>query len=97
MGNKGIKNEGKSGRWSTDEHIRFLQGLKKHGKDWKLVQRHVNEGANQKDKKDASTRSGPQIRSHAQKFFKRIQPKFQMNESPIECLIRTNYSIDVLI
>lgn len=56
------KKDGKSGRWTTEEHVNFLVGLRKHGKDWKLVNRHVPD------------RSGPQIRSHAQKFFKRIAP-----------------------
>lgn len=57
------KDNGNTGRWKTDEHIQFLEGIKKHGKNWKLVEQHV------------PSRSGPQIRSHAQKFFKRIQIK----------------------
>jgi SHAQKYF class myb-like DNA-binding protein len=51
------KEKANVGRWTADEHIKFCQGLKIHGKNWKLVERHV------------VTRSGPQIRSHAQKFF----------------------------
>jgi len=27
----------KKGRWSKDEHIRFLKALKKHKKEWKKV------------------------------------------------------------
>ena len=27
----------KTGRWTTDEHFRFLEALKIHGKEWKKV------------------------------------------------------------
>ena len=37
----------------------FLEGLKKYGKRWKLISDYIR------------TRSVVQIRSHAQKFFKR--------------------------
>ena len=97
LGSKHWKGDGKSGRWSTEEHIRFLQGLKRHGKDWKLVQRHVNQDTGLDSKREENLRSGPQIRSHAQKFFKRIQPNFLMNESAIQCLNRKNYSVEILI
>lgn len=97
LGSKSSKIEGKSGRWSTEEHIRFLQGLKQHGKDWKLVQLHVNQDTEPNVKREGSTRSGPQVRSHAQKFFKRIQPNLLPNESSIQCLIRTGFSIEILI
>lgn len=31
----------KTGRWIKDEHFRFLEALKMHGKEWKKVQEHV--------------------------------------------------------
>lgn len=31
----------KTGRWTKDEHFRFLEALKIHGKEWKKVQEHV--------------------------------------------------------
>lgn len=37
-------NEGKdtkTGRWTRDEHFRFLEALKLYGKEWKYVQTHV--------------------------------------------------------
>ncbi len=52
------------GRWMKDEHDRFLagflyfySGIITHGKDWKIVEKVVK------------TRTGSQVRSHAQKFF----------------------------
>lgn len=54
-----------TGRWTKAEHARFLEGkpsylqiaLKLYGKHWKLVEKHVG------------TRSGTQVRSHAQKYY----------------------------
>ena len=31
----------KMGRWTKDEHFRFLEALKYFGKEWKKVQEHV--------------------------------------------------------
>ena len=31
----------KQGRWSKDEHFRFLEALKLYGKEWRKVQSHV--------------------------------------------------------
>ena len=50
-----------AGRWSKDEHIRFIEAIKMYGKNWKKVQAFIG------------TRSGAQIRSHAQKFVNRLQ------------------------
>lgn len=53
---------GKStGRWTQKEHILFMEGLKIYGKNWKRVESYIG------------TRTGTQIRSHAQKFFNRIR------------------------
>lgn len=46
------------GRWTQEEHERFLAALKLYGKNWFKVQEHVG------------TRKAEQVRSHAQKFFK---------------------------
>lgn len=66
-----------AGRWTKQEHLRFIQGkpiahsekfksfspiaLRLHGKDWKKVEDYIG------------TRTGAQIRSHAQKYFIRIE------------------------
>ncbi len=31
----------KSGKWSADEHQRFLEGLKLFGKDWTKIEKYV--------------------------------------------------------
>ena len=46
------------GRWSIEEHKRFIRGIVKYGKNWERV------------KNEVQTRSDIQIRSHAQKFYK---------------------------
>jgi len=43
----------KQGRWTKEEHFRFLEALKLFGKEWRKVQQHV------------STRTSTQARSHA--------------------------------
>ena len=60
-------NEYHSGRWTNDEHQKFIEGILKYGNEWKRVQSVIK------------TRSSTQARSHAQKFFlrmkKEISPK----------------------
>lgn len=53
-----------AGRWTKEEHQKFIEGLKLFGKNWKQVEEHVG------------TRNGAQIRSHAQKFFNRLEREF---------------------
>ena len=48
------------GRWRKEEHELFLKGLQIYGRDWKKIEQLVG------------TRTGPQIRSHAQKHFNKI-------------------------
>lgn len=48
------------GRWRKDEHDLFLKGLELFGRDWKKIESLVG------------TRTGPQIRSHAQKYFNKV-------------------------
>jgi SHAQKYF class myb-like DNA-binding protein len=67
-----------TGRWSKGEHQKFIKGkspilkcttfyriaLSLFGRDWKKVEVYIG------------TRSGAQIRSHAQKFFTRIEKEY---------------------
>ena len=50
----------KQGRWTKEEHFKFLEALKLYGKEWRKVQMHVG------------TRTSTQARSHAQKFFYKL-------------------------
>ena len=49
------------GRWSTEEHTKFIEGLVEFGKNWKDVQKYVG------------TRTTAQARSHAQKFLLKLK------------------------
>lgn len=53
----------KTGRWTRLEHFKFLEALKIYGKEWSKVQEHVY------------TRTSTQARSHAQKFFAKLEKK----------------------
>lgn len=49
------------GRWTDAEHHKFLQAIRLFGKDWRKVQEYIG------------SRTGAQIRSHAQKYFITMQ------------------------
>lgn len=51
------------GRWTDEEHEKFLEALKIYGKNWNKVHRHVG------------TRTSAQTRSHAQKYFNKLMKK----------------------
>lgn len=50
----------RGGRWTADEHERFLEGFRVHGHKWKRVQQVVR------------TRSVTQVRTHAQKYLLKL-------------------------
>lgn len=49
-----------SGRWTRAEHEEFLRCLAIYGREWKKVSQRI------------TTRTAAQIRSHAQKYFKKV-------------------------
>jgi SHAQKYF class myb-like DNA-binding protein len=49
------------GRWIEEEHDKFLDGIAQYGINWKKIKPFIN------------SRTGNQIRSHAQKFYKRLK------------------------
>jgi SHAQKYF class myb-like DNA-binding protein len=65
-----------NGRWTKNEHVKFLKALVMYGNDWKKIQTSI------------LTRSPTQIRSHAQKFFIRIKNKFMkdLNQEDIKLI-----------
>lgn len=50
-----------SGRWNAKEHDLFLKGLMKHGKGWKKIAEMIQ------------TRNVVQVRTHAQKYFQKLE------------------------
>lgn len=60
-----------NGRWTHDEHIRFIEALRLYGKDWNKVQDHIG------------TRTSAQTRSHAQKYFNKLCKKGNMRDLAI--------------
>ena len=88
----------KSGRWSEEEHQKFIEGILEYGNEWKKVQKIIK------------TRSSTQARSHAQKFFLRIKKSlnelsrnsndenkgnnYDKNNIDIEVIL--NYVIDII-
>ena len=58
----------KSGRWSEDKHKLFLQGLEQHGRKWKKIAVVVE------------TRTRGQIKTHAQKYFAKLERLGQEQE-----------------
>mmetsp|Transcript_27552 Transcript_27552/g.75862 ORF Transcript_27552/g.75862 Transcript_27552/m.75862 type:complete len:409 (-) Transcript_27552:816-2042(-) len=50
-----------TGRWTDSEHQAFLRGLHLYGREWKKVASMI------------STRTSSQVRSHAQKYFTKMQ------------------------
>ena len=58
-----------TGRWSEEEHKKFIEGILEFGNEWKNVQNVIK------------TRSSTQARSHAQKFFLKIKKNLDINNS----------------
>lgn len=75
-----ITSAAKGGRWTSEEHAAFLQGIRLYGKDWRRVAQVVQ------------TRSAVQTRTHAQKYLLKFAGRFPMEtdgavkvHNPMQC------------
>lgn len=58
-------------RWTEEEHQKFLEALKLYGRAWRQIEVHI------------CTKSAVQIRSHAQKFFSKLEREASMGGSSV--------------
>ncbi|KAI3726245.1 hypothetical protein L1987_66042 [Smallanthus sonchifolius] len=58
-------------RWTEDEHSSFLEALKLYGRAWQRIEEHIG------------TKTAVQIRSHAQKFFTKLEKEAVAKRIPI--------------
>ena len=58
---EGQTNKPKEGKWTFKEHIQYLQALEKFGINWKEISKLI------------PSRTPDQIRSHSQKFYKKLK------------------------
>jgi SHAQKYF class myb-like DNA-binding protein len=79
--NQGVKLS--VGRWTKEEHIRFLKGLIKYGCDWNMVHKIVK------------TISRAQARSHAQKYFIKMKKilKSKIIQYNLENLLNCTFNL----
>lgn len=57
--------------WTSEEKSRFVEGLSLYHKDWKKIEQYVG------------TKTVVQIRSHAQKYFQKLQKTQSRSLSPV--------------
>ncbi|KAK1433018.1 hypothetical protein QVD17_09922 [Tagetes erecta] len=58
-------------RWTDEEHNSFLEALKLYGRAWQRIEEHIG------------TKTAVQIRSHAQKFFTKLEKEAAAKGIPI--------------
>lgn len=71
------------GKWSETEHNLFLEALHLYGKNWKRITQHVR------------TRDTNHIRSHAQKFLRKLKNDFHKDQTDIQ-VADTNQYFEIL-
>ncbi|KAK9743237.1 hypothetical protein RND81_03G226600 [Saponaria officinalis] len=58
-------------RWTDEEHNKFLEALKLYGRAWQRIEEYIG------------TKTAVQIRSHAQKFFSKIEKEAVVKGVPV--------------
>ncbi|PIA48743.1 hypothetical protein AQUCO_01300001v1 [Aquilegia coerulea] len=58
-------------RWTVEEHHRFLEAIKLYGRAWQRIEEHIG------------TKTAVQIRSHAQKFFSKLEREALIEGVPL--------------
>ncbi|XP_028795794.1 protein LHY-like [Neltuma alba] len=58
-------------RWTEEEHNKFLEALKLYGRAWQRIEEHIG------------TKTAVQIRSHAQKFFSKLEKEALVKGVPV--------------
>ena len=91
---KTINNTNSSnGRWSKEEHNKFIEAIIKFGNDWKKIQKYI------------PSRTSTQARSHAQKFLMKFRNSNFFKQNNIDSklswaktiqFIKSNFSNDEL-
>eukprot|EP00916_Digyalum_oweni_P009229 GHVL01015577.1.p1 GENE.GHVL01015577.1~~GHVL01015577.1.p1 ORF type:complete len:421 (+),score=116.60 GHVL01015577.1:1541-2803(+) len=79
------KNESNSrcGRWTAEEHDRFLEAIEQFGRDWRKVQDYVG------------TRTSAQARSHAQKYFAKLARHSKFTDCNLPPISSNGFSFPV--
>ncbi|PKA66276.1 Protein CCA1 [Apostasia shenzhenica] len=70
-------------RWTEEEHRRFLEALKLHGRAWQRIEVALLWGSYLYIAEHIGTKTAIQIRSHAQKFFTKLEKEAAAKGMPL--------------